>query len=45
VKLTVNSDNVAKCSYFRRSTRSTALMLFRHLSGVISNGVAMFGLL
>jgi len=27
VKLTVNSENVAKCTYFRRSTRLTTLML------------------
>jgi len=30
---------------FRRSTRSTALMLLRHLVDVVGNGVAMFGFL
>ena len=45
MNLTVISENVVKCSYFRCSTRSTALMLLRHLVDVVANGVAMFVLL
>jgi len=38
VKLTVNGENVARCTpYFRCST---TLMLLRHLVSLVSNGVA-----